>query len=473
MARYTYERLSHESASLLEMETSRLFAHTGTTLIFEPGPLARSDGGVDFEALRGAIESRLPQNPIYRRKLRWIPIENHPVWVDDHEFHLGYHVRHTSLPRPGSMRQLRRLVARVQAQRLDRSRPLWEFWVVEGLEGGRFALLTKTHGALLASAGSDLLQVLLSTDPDTPYDEPPLFRPEPMPSVAELVRDELMRQVRVPRRAMKWLRAFASSEHLGEEIRRRAHGLARALGYSIRGIAKSPLNGPIGPHRRFDHLVLPLDDAKQTGRRLGGSVLDVVLTVVTGALARYLKAHYVNPATLDFRVAVPVGIRSEEGHETVDEWILELPVWERDTLKRFERIRDRTQELNRRKPARTADDLLAGSTWTLTKLPAGLARAMPSRAPVNMRIANVPCPQVPLYLKGARMVECYGKLALAGDGGLGIAVYGYDGKLCWGLNADFDLVPDLARFTHALGEAHRELVRAASGESPLSLVRVS
>ena len=160
MARYAYERLSHDGASLLELETSRIFAHTGTTLILEPGPLARPDGGVDFEAIRAAIESRLHQVPSYRRKLSWIPIEKHPVWVDDHEFNLGYHIRHTSLPRPGSMRQLRRLAARVQAQRLDRSRPLWEYWVAEGLEGGRFALITKTHAALLESTGADLLQAL-------------------------------------------------------------------------------------------------------------------------------------------------------------------------------------------------------------------------------------------------------------------------------------------------------------------------
>ena len=157
MPRYAYERLGHESARLLELETSRQFSHTSMTAIFEAGPLAKPDGGVDFAAIRRAIEYRLAQVPHYRRKLRRIPLENHPIWVDDHEFNLEYHVRHTSLPRPGSPAELRQVASRVQAQRLDRSRPLWECWVIEGLEGGRFALLVKTHLAMaeaLRSSGA-------------------------------------------------------------------------------------------------------------------------------------------------------------------------------------------------------------------------------------------------------------------------------------------------------------------------------
>jgi diacylglycerol O-acyltransferase len=473
MARYAYERLSDEAATLLNRETSRNFLHSGATLIFEPGPLARPDGGVDFEAIRAAIESRLHRVPSYRQKLGWIPIEGHPVWVDDHEFNLGYHIRHTGLPRPGTMQQLRRLAARVQAQRLDRSRPLWEYWVAEGLEGGRFALITKTHVALLASSGGDLLQALLSPEPDADFEEPPPFRPQPMPAMVELIRDELLRQARLPRRAWRRLRSLAAADRLGSEAQRQTRRLARMLGYSLRGVPDSPLNGPCGPHRRFDHLVLPLEEARGVRRRLGGSVLDVVLTVVTGAVARYMNAHYVNPATLDFRVAVPVTLRSDDGTAPVTEWVLELPIWERDPLKRFERIRDRTAELSRIRPVRGADEMFGGEAWTLSDMPSEAARAMVSRAPANLRVANVPCPQAPLYLKGARMVECYGKLPLGDNGGLGIAVYSYDGKLCWGLNADFDLVPDLARFTRGLGEAHRELVRAAAGESSVTLVRVS
>ena len=166
MPRAFYERPSPDAAGLVEGESSRRFGHLGTLLIFDAGPLAWSHGGVDFSAIRAAIEGAIAGAPHYRRKLSWIPLEGHPVWVDDHEFRLDYHVRHTSLPRPGSLQQLCRVAARVQSQRLDRSRPLWEYWVVEGLEGDRFAILTKTHLALVQDAGAAALQALLTPDPD-------------------------------------------------------------------------------------------------------------------------------------------------------------------------------------------------------------------------------------------------------------------------------------------------------------------
>ena len=169
MPRYAYDRLSYESAALLGAESSRHFGHAATTLVFEAGPLARPGGGVDFEAIRSAIESRLHLVPVYRRKLRRIPFENHPVWVDDREFSLDYHLRHTGLAQPGEMAQVQKVVARLQAQRLDRSRPLWECWLLEGLSGGRFALVVKQH-AVLAEFPGDLMQVLLSPDPNEVFE---------------------------------------------------------------------------------------------------------------------------------------------------------------------------------------------------------------------------------------------------------------------------------------------------------------
>jgi WS/DGAT/MGAT family acyltransferase len=249
MAHYTYERLSSAAAALLREETSRRYSHSGTILVFESGPLGHPDGGVDFEAIRSAIESRLHLVPGYRRKLRWIPIEKHPVWVDDHEFNIAYHVRHTSLARPGGRVQLRTTAARLQAQRLDRSRPLWEYWVVEGLEGGRFALLAKTHNALLEGAGADLLQLLLSPDPEAEDPEPPPYRARPIPSTAELLWQETVRQARLPRRAVERWRGLASDiDELPRVLRHRADRFARMLGYSLPGVRETPLNGPIGPH---------------------------------------------------------------------------------------------------------------------------------------------------------------------------------------------------------------------------------
>ncbi|MBW2244480.1 MAG: wax ester/triacylglycerol synthase family O-acyltransferase [Deltaproteobacteria bacterium] len=462
MPRYSYDRLSHESAGLLEHESSRRFQHSGATLIFEPGPLATEDGGIDFASIRSAIESRLHRVPQYRRKLRWVPVENHPVWVDDREFNLDYHLRHTSLARPGGHAELQKVAARVQSQRLDRSRPLWEGWVLEGMSGGRFALVLKTHNVMVDGAGADLLQVLLSPDPDESYEAPPQYRPRPVPSAVELVRDEVLRQARLPRRMLRRLRSFiGDTENLADDLRHRADSIARMVGYTLKRLPETPLNGEVGPHRRFAHLSLPLDEAKSVRTELGGTVHDVVLTVVTGAVARYLRAHHVNPATLDFRAAVPMSLRRGERNEGVEEWILELPVWERDPIRRFQLVRERTEAMNEESPAIGAKTLFSTAGWTSTRMIALASRSIRGAA-VHLSITNVPGPQVPLYLKGAKLVEAYGKVPLRHNGGLGIAVMSYDGKLCFGFNADFDLVPDLDVFTDALQASFEELVREAA-----------
>jgi WS/DGAT/MGAT family acyltransferase len=474
MARYAYERLSNESAALLDFETSRQFAHTSVIAIFEAGPLARPDGGVNIAAVRNAIESRLAQLPHYRRKLRRIPLENHPVWVDDHEFNLEYHVRHTSLPRPGGPAELRQVAARVQSQRLDRSRPLWECWVLEGLEGGRFALLVKTHLSL-AEAGADLLEVLLSKDPADVFNVARPFVARPMPSAAELARDELLRQMRLPRQALRRAkRFFRESEHAGEEIQRRARRAAKLLGYSIRRLQETPLTGPIGPHRRSEYLAISLDEAKTVRRELGGTIHDVVIATITGAVARYLRAHHVNPSTLDFRAAVPVSLRSGTRRQGVGEWHIDLPVWEADPVRRLERVREHTAALGKSSPPLGAAALAGEERWIGSRLLALGVSAISNRKPEHVRIVNVPGAQVPLFFSGARLIEAYGMVPLGDEAGLGVAVLSYEGKLCIGLNADFDRVADLALFREGVAESFAELLREAhKRRARLSVVRAS
>ena len=459
MARYAYDRFSYESAALLGAESSRHFGHASTTLVFEAGPLARPGGGVDFDAIRSAIESRLHLVPVYRRKLRRIPFENHPVLVDDREFSLDYHLRHTGLARPGEMAQVQKVVARLQAQRLDRSRPLWECWLLEGLSGGRFALVMKQH-AVLAEFAGDLMQVLLSPDANEAFEPAPQFVPRPMPSAAELVRDEVLRQLRLPQKALRRFREFLrESDSVRRELGDRAQAVANLLGYSIRELRETPLSGEPGPHRRFETLVVPLADAKLVHNELGGSVHDVLLTAVAGAVGAYFRARHMNPAVLDFRAAVPVTLRAGERNEGVSEWILDLPIWERDPVRRLEQVRQRTEELNRRSPALGARTLNSVAKWTSSRILAQSVRAISERAPVNVRIANVPGPQTPVYLRGAKLVEAYGTVPLARSGGLGIAMFSYDGKLCIGVNADYDRVADLDAFTALLADSLRELVR--------------
>jgi WS/DGAT/MGAT family acyltransferase len=474
MPRYAYERLSHDSAALLANESSRQFAHTGMIAIFEPGPLGREDGGVAFAAIRAAIEAKLGELPHYRRKLRRIPLENHPVWVDDHEFNVDYHLRHTALPRPGGLAELRNVAGRVQSQRLDRARPLWECWVLEGLEGGRFALLVKTHLAM-AESGADLLEALLTKDPEARTAPPRPFVPRPMPSTVELARDELLRQMRLPRQALRrTLRFFRETEHVNEELQRRLRGVARMLGYSIRRLQETPLTGPLGPHRRCEYFHVPLEDAKLVRRELGGTIHDVVIATVSGAVSRYLRAHHVNPSTLDFRAAVPVSLRSGTRRQGVGEWHIDLPVWEADAVRRLERVRELTAALGKSSPPLGAAALAGEDRWIGSRLLALGASAISHRRPEHLRLVNVPGAQLPLYFSGARLAEAYGMVPLDDETGLGVAVLSYDGRLCVGLNADFDRVADLALFGEAFRESFAELVREAHRRrARLSVVRAS
>src|SRR5262245_57837313 len=242
----------------------------GATLIFEAGPLATPEGGIDIERLRAYIASRLHQIPRYRQRLDWVPVEGHPVWVDDDHFQIGYHVRHTALPRPGDERALKRLSARTMSQQLDRGKPLWEAWAVEGLEAGRFALIMKSHHCMTDGvAAVDLATVLLSATPEETIEESPRWTPRPAPSGRELLRDELWRVAEVP------LGAAAVARRM---IARRAD-VARAIGDGIEpvwhmvraglhGAADTPLNRPIGPHRRIDWRVVDMARVKQIKNRL-------------------------------------------------------------------------------------------------------------------------------------------------------------------------------------------------------------
>jgi WS/DGAT/MGAT family acyltransferase len=471
MPRAFYERLSNESAALLDAETSRTLAHSSVLLVFEPGPLAAREGGVAFDAIRNHIEARLARVPRSRQKLRWIPFEDHPIWVDDPNFNLEYHVRHTSLPRPGNEEQLDRLVARIHAQRLDRSRPLWEAWVIEGLEHGHFALLWKTHLCMVdAGSGADLLETLLTPDPHAPAPRVASHRPRGIPSAYELVRDELVRQARLPRRTLaRWSRAVRRPDWR-EELEQRARGAARLLGYSIRPRTDTPLSGPAGPHRRFARLVLPLALAQEVHRRLDAPLHDVLLAVLAGAIRRFFLERLVNPATVDFRVSAPVSLASDTEHERIGEWILELPIWEKDAPARVARVHEQTTSLRAESPALGARSLVGAAEWTGSRRLALAARAVSRRLPVDLVLVNLPGPQHALHLGGAQLIEGFGLAPLRQDHALAVSVVSYDAKLCVGLCADFDRLPDLDRFAAALEASFTELAAAAAPRPKLEVV---
>jgi WS/DGAT/MGAT family acyltransferase len=469
MARYAYERLTALDNSFLILEGPNAYMHVASTMVFDAGPLRREDGGIDADALKEKIGASLHRIPRYRQKLAWIPVENHPVWVDDDSFSLDYHVRHTALPRPGSEEQLKRLSSRIMQQHLDRARPLWEIWVVEGLDKERFALVTKVHHCMVDGiSGVDLMKVLMSPAAEAPLlpDESPRFVPRPAPSALELLRHELERFVRLPFAAVRDVRGFVrEADDARQEVLVRLRAAAETLGASLRSASPTPLNRPIGPHRRFGWMTMDVAEVKAVRRALGGSLNDVVLTIVTGAVRRYLERRGVRMQGLDFRVMAPVSVRATGQDGTlgnrVSAWVLPLPLDEDDPRDRLRRISERTSDLKESRSAVGAEMLTQVAEWTPSNLLALGARNVTRLLPFNLVVTNVPGPQFPMYMAGARMLEVFPHVPLAGNLGLGIALLSYDGRIHWGFNADYDVVPDLEDFVSDTRDALAELLRSA------------
>jgi diacylglycerol O-acyltransferase len=466
VARYAYERLSAQDLSFLLAEEAHAPMHVGALAVLEAGPLRKQDGGIDIARYRQAVESVLHWIPRYRQKLAWVPLEQWPVWVDDRHFDLGYHIRHLSLPRPGSLEQLREMAGRILSRHLDRSRPLWEIWVIEGLqEGEQFALLNKIHHCMIdGAAGADLSQILLSPSAQAEPAEPVPYLPRPAPGPLELLRDSLREHGARPLRALLGAQRWLSEEprDVAGELRRRAAALAELSRWTLARASDTPINGELSPHRRFDWLTMPLADARELGRVLECSVNDIVLATVAGALRRYLFRRRVDTAELDFRVAAPVSVRREEHRgrpgNHVSSWILRMPLAEADPLAQLATIREQTAQHKRSESALGIEMLMQAAEW----LPAPvIARGVTlARGPANMIVTNIPGPQFPLYQVGARLLGLYPVVPLLPGSGLGIALFSYEGKLCWGFNADYELVMDLPAFVSDLTAAFEALRQA-------------
>jgi WS/DGAT/MGAT family acyltransferase len=471
LPRYNYDRLTALDHSFLFMERPNAPMHVGSVAIHERGALESHEGGVDIDLLRRGIAGVLHRIPRYRQRLDWVPVEGTPVWVDDEGFNLDYHVRHTSLPKPGDADQLRLLTARVMAQRLDRSRPLWEMWVVEGLEDDRFAVLSKVHHCMIDGvSGVDLMNVLMSPSPDSEIFEPSPFVPRPAPSRGELLRDEVLRRALLPLRAVRDVREFLrEAQNTRRELGVRTRALRETIGGMMRQPTPTPLNDRVSPHRRFDWFTLEVEAVKAVRRALGGSLNDVVLATVAGGVRRFLERRRVPVDGLDFRVMAPVSVRSENERgrlgNRVSAWIVPLPLAEPDPALRLRTIAARTAELKHDRQAVAAEVLTQAADWTPATLLALGARNATRQLPFNLVVTNVPGPQIPLYLFGSRMLESYPVVPLLDGLGLGIALFSYDGKLCWGFNADWDLLPDLDDFVNDVAESFAELREVALGAS--------
>jgi diacylglycerol O-acyltransferase / wax synthase len=461
------ERLSALDATFLDLEDESVHMHVGAVAIFDAGPLVRSDGSLDFERLRGLAGPALARAWRFRQRLEWIPVFGHPVWVDDARFNLDYHLRHTALPEPGDERQLKRLAGRIFSQKLDRSKPLWEMWLVEGLEGGRFAAITKVHHCMLDGvSGVDLLAALLdpaaaaASEADAGQDR---WLPRPAPSRARLLAGELERRASLPARlAREAGRALADPRGSLEAARDTVGGVREFLGTGLDSASNTPLNGEIGPHRRFDWVRMDLGAVKEVRARLGGTVNDVVLAVVAGAVRSFLTGRGARVDDLDFRAQVPVNLRraAERGRfgNQVALLLARLPVDEPDPRKRLERVTGVTRALKRSHQVQGGELLERIGDWTGKELLSAIARLAAGELAYNLVVTNVPGPPTPVELAGAPLREIYPLVPLFRNQAVGLALFSYTGSLFWGLNADWDAMPDLHDLALAL-EAELETLR--------------
>jgi len=463
MSTYAYDRLSFLDSSFLTLETPTSPMHIAASATFEAGPLRTAAGGIDIDKIRSYVASRLHFIPRYRQRLAHTPIGNHPVWVDDAYFNIDYHVRHSALPKPGDEGQLKRLAARLIAQHLDRQKPLWEIWILEGLANpAHFVMISKVHHCMVDGLSSvDLLKVLLTLEPTQGGESPSQWTPRPAPSRGTLAIDALARYIHLPldiARSLPQVWQDASDPDSG--FRAGLNVVREILGTGLR-VSDTPLNQRIGPHRRLDWLTMDLAEVKAIKNRLGGTLNDIVLATVAGAVRRFLQRRGVEVAALDFRVMAPVSVRTDQEHHTlgnrVSGWMVPLPLDESDPLRRLENIRTTTAHLKDSKQALGAAALTQVGEWTPSTLLALGARLAVTALPFNLIVTNVPGPQQSLYLLGAKMVDNFGFIPLTDSLCLGVVLFSYAGTLCWGFTGEWDRLPDLHDFVEDIDASFREL----------------
>jgi len=457
------DRLSVLDTSFLSQEDRASHMHVGGMMIFDGPP-------VDYAELMEHIGCRLHLVPRYRQKLAEPRLQmGRPLWVDDPCFNLGYHVRHTALPAPGRTEELRALLGRIFSQRLDRSKPLWELWLVEGLVDNRFALISKTHHALIdGMSGVDIMTLLFDVTP-TPREVPPPdepWHPRPAPNQADLIARGAADAVRAPLGvAGRVAGALRDPGNAVAAARESAAGIAEVAWAGLNPAPETPLNAPIGPHRRAREVSLALDDLKQIKNTLGGTVNDVVLAAVAGALRRWLRTRGVRTEGLELRALVPVSVRSQSEQYQLGNRVAAmrgpLPVYAADPVERLRIVREAMQGLKQSKQALGAEVIANMQNFAPPTLLAQASRLNFSTRLFNLIVTNVPGPQFPLYLLGRELEEMVPIAFLPKDHTLAIAIMSYNGRIDFGLLGDYDAFPDLDDFAAYLEDAVQELLDAA------------
>ena len=465
------ERLRPRDMALLANESASAPAHNATLEVFEP-----SSAGFDYERLLALIADRIAFVPRYRQRLRAVPgrLAN-PVWVDDDDFDLTFHVRRSALPRPGSMEQLRELVARIMSRRLDRNRPLWEVYLVEGLEGGRFAILSKSHQILVDGISTvDLGQVILDVDPrprGTVHDD---WRPAREPSASALVAEAVSETVRHPSRLPETVLGNAESVARVAGSTGRAAVSALAAITNRRATPETPIHATLSEQRRFVTVRTELEDYRRVRRVHGGTVNDVILATVTGAMRAWLmtRAESVH-GSRSLRAMVPMSVIDSDLEPTslgsqVTGHLLNLPIGETSPVVRLHQVSYAFKAHKDTGMAVAADRLadVAGFAPTTFHALGSRVAAAQARLGFDLVVTNVPGPQFPLYAAGAQMLESYPVQPLLPGHALSIGVTSYDGGVYFGINADRDALPDVDVLGQCVVEALAELVDSASDTRP-------
>jgi diacylglycerol O-acyltransferase len=455
-----YERLTAADTVFLRVETPHEPQHVGSLSVLEGAPLRDSDGRIRIDDLRAHVARRTHRVQRMRQRIMEVPYgQGRPVWVDDEHFDIDYHVRLTALPRPGDDDQLAALMSRLQALPLDRTRPLWEMWFVDGLAGDDVGLILKIHHALGDGiANVDLAFALVDLEPDPPPDEPPpAWSPRPAPTPNDLLNAAIREQLAQPTRIARSL--LGAARNPGPAIDA-ATNVARTVANFLAKPPPTPWNVPVSAHRRWVSTSVAMEDVRSVRNRHGVSVNDVVLAACSGALRTFLIEH--RDPDIDHRVLkamVPVSLRGDDQHEDtlgnlVSLIIVDLCVDEADPVSRLERIHALTSELKGSGLVDGAQRILDIAD-AITPLAGPLTRYVSRSIPMNLVITNIPGPPVPLFLCGARFLRIFPYVEVIDDEGLTIAVVSYDDHLHFGLTADRDVMADLgdvaASIEHELG----------------------
>jgi WS/DGAT/MGAT family acyltransferase len=463
------DRLTALDSAFLHLEDhSTAHMHVASVMVFE-------GEAPTLQELVEHVDNRLHLVPRYRQRLAFVPLsQGRPVWTDDPHFNAYYHIRHTALPKPADDTALKRLAGRLFSQRLDRSKPLWEIWLVQNMTGGRFALVAKTHHALVDGiSGVDITTVLFDTarEPAAPTAPPSPWSAKPLPGSAKLLGEALIERATVPGEMIRGARALVRAPR--KALSQVKDVLESVGATTLEGInapaPPSPFNVDIGPHRRYTFLDADLAQFKAIKDSLGGTLNDVVLASVALALGRFLRDHGHDTNGLVLKAMVPVSVRTKSqrgalGNQVAAMWA-PLPVGVENPADCLHRIAKSMEDLKNSGQAVGAQVLTNLAGFAPPTILSQAARLQPRQPFFNLVVTNVPGPQFPLFLLGRRLQVLYPVVPLAQRQALGIAVMSYDGHLGFGLLGDYDALPELEVIAQDLQRAIAGLARAAGART--------